>query len=224
MRTRRHPQNPNLHLHFDDTFDGWPVMAKKGPFVRQYLSCLKRTFELTLAQYPRVLAFRVDLHLPRGIELPDYVYTNEVISRFIESFKAKIEHHRGKARERNQYAHDCRVRYLWAREIGERQRPHYHLVVLLNRDAYFTLGRLRSERANNISRIEEAWASALGLSVDEVEGLVHIPDNAMYRIYRHVPEGVEDELPGLFHRASYLCKVATKSYGDRQRGFGASRG
>lgn len=224
MRTRRHPQNPNLHLHYDDTFDGWPVMVKKGPFVRQYLSCLKRTVDLTLAQYPRVLAFRVDLHLPRGIELPDYVYTNEVISRFIESFKAKIEHHRGKARERNQYAHDCKVRYVWAREIGERQRPHYHLVILLNRDAYFTLGQLLSERANMISRMEEAWASALVFSVGRVRGLVHIPKNAEYRIDRHVPEGKVDELPKLFRRASYLCKAATKSYGDRQRGFGTSRG
>lgn len=224
MRTRRHPQNPNLHLHFDDTFDGWPVMAEASPFILKYLDDLKRTIELALAQYPRVLAFRVDLRLPRGIDLPGDAYTNQVISRFIESFKAKIEHHRGKARERNQYAHDCKVRYVWAREIGERQRPHYHLVILLNRDAYYTLGRLRSERTNNISRLEEAWASALGLSVDEIEGLVHIPDNATYRIYRNVPKDVEDELPGLFHRASYLCKAATKSYGDRQRGFGTSRG
>jgi hypothetical protein len=27
----------------------------------------------------------------------------------------------------------------------------------------------------------------------------------------------------LFYRASYLCKSATKAYGDGQHGFGASR-
>lgn len=220
----RHPKNTNLHLHHDATFDGLPVMFEKGPLIRQYLARLKRTIDQALDQYPRVLAFRVDLRLPRAIELPDYAYTNEVISDFIASFKAKIEHNRDKARERNQYAHDCKVRYVWAREIGERQRPHYHLLILLNRDAYFTLGRLRSERANNISRIEEAWASALGLSVDEVEGLVHIPDNAEYRIDRYVRRGDVDQFPVLFRRASYLCKAATKSYGDRHRGFGTSKG
>ncbi|MFI8607512.1 inovirus Gp2 family protein [Pseudomonas sp. NPDC077649] len=224
MRLRRHPQNPNLHLHYDDTFEGLPVMVEKGPFISQCLARLKCTIYRALDQYPRVLAFRVDLHLPRGIELPDYVYTNEVISRFFASFNAKIECNRDKARERNQYAHDCKVRYVWAREVGWGQRPHYHLLILLNRDAYYTLGRLRSERANNISRIEEAWASALGLSVDEVEGLVHIPVNAEYRIDRYVCPGDVDQLPALFRRASYLCKAATKSYGDRQRGFDTSKG
>ena len=75
-----------------------------------------------------------------------------------------------------------------------------------------------------ISRIEESWAGALGVSAGQVDGLVHIPKNAEYRIDRHVRRGDVDELPVLFHRASYLCKVATKSFGDRQRGFGASRG
>ncbi|MGP7938137.1 YagK/YfjJ domain-containing protein, partial [Pseudomonas aeruginosa] len=90
-----------------------------------------------------------------------------------------------------------------------------------------------SERVNMISRIEESWASALGLLMSEVDGLVHIPENPTYRIDRHPRmrkvawsehKVLVDELPDLFHRASYLCKKATKSYGDRQRGFGTSRG
>lgn len=219
----RHPGNTNLHLHYDGTFEALPVMVDKGPFVMEYLSRLKRTIVQALAQYPRVLAFRVDLRLPQDIDLPDHAYTNQVISRFIESFKAKIEHNRDKARERNHYARDCKVRYVWARELGEGRRPHYHLLILLSRDAYYTVGRLRSERANNISRIEEAWASALGLSVSQVKGAVHIPENPEYRIDRYVPPGAVDELPALFRRASYLCKKATKSYGDRQRSFDTSR-
>ncbi|MNG32610.1 hypothetical protein D3C84_1186660 [compost metagenome] len=75
-----------------------------------------------------------------------------------------------------------------------------------------------------VSRLQEAWASALGLSVDQVEGLLEIPVNATYRVDRYVGFGEEDQLPALFHRASYLCKAATKSYGDRQHSFGASRG
>lgn len=250
----RHPDNNNLSLHYDPIYDGLPVMRDKGPFIREYLSALKHTIELAMAEYPRVLAFRVDLRLPQGIHLPDYAYTNQVISRFFESFTRRIKYHQGKVGERG-YARGCKVRYVWSREIGQAGKPHYHLLILLNRDAYYTVGRLRSEKINNIRRMEDAWASALGLSVDQVVGLVNIPEDAEYRINRHDPSracaesqpGEDDEfrreawwpgarafrrkkprglarLPDLFCRASYLCKVATKSYGDRQRGFGASRG
>ena len=85
----RHSGNSNLHLHDLPTFDGLPVMLAAGPFIREYLSRLKQTIDLALEQHSRVLAFRVDLRLPLGIDLPDYAYTNEVISRFIASFKAK---------------------------------------------------------------------------------------------------------------------------------------
>jgi len=219
----RHPDNTNLHLFYNDTFEGLPVMVDKGPFITEYLCRLKRVIDATLAQYPRVLAFRVDLRLPSRIALPEHAYTNEVISRFIESFKAKIEHNRGKAREHNQYAHDSKVRYVWAREVGEGGRPHYHLLILLNRDAFYSIGRLQSDVPNMISRMEEAWASALGLSLFQVNGLVHIPENESYRVNQRVPSGEVNELVPLFYRASYLCKSATKSYGDRLHGFGASR-
>ncbi|ENN3366811.1 inovirus Gp2 family protein [Pseudomonas aeruginosa] len=229
---RRHPANTNLHLYYEDTFEGFPLMRDKGPFIREYLSELKHTIELALAEYPRVLAFRVDLRLPQGIELPDYAYTNQAISRFFESFTRKIQYHQGRVGERG-YARGCKVRYVWSREAGQGGKQHYHLLILLNRDAYYTVGRLGAERVNMIDRLQEAWASALGLSVWLVEGLVHIPDKATYRVDRKPRErkvaGSErkvlvNELPALLYRASYLCKVATKSYGDRQRGFGTSRG
>ncbi|TRO23579.1 inovirus Gp2 family protein [Ectopseudomonas mendocina] len=219
----RHPDNNNLHLHHDDTFAGFPIQKGKGPYIREYLSDLKHTIELALAEYPRVLAFRVDLRLPQGIELPVYAYTNQVISRFFESFTKKIQYHQEKVAERR-YARGCKVRYVWSREIGQGGRQHYHLLILLNRDAYYTIGRLGSDRVNMISRIEESWAGALGLPVDLMTGLVHIPKNAEYRIDRVKRRDKGDELDDLFKRASYLCKKATKSYGDRQRGFGTSRG
>ncbi|WP_286954010.1 MULTISPECIES: inovirus Gp2 family protein [unclassified Pseudomonas] len=220
----RHPDNTNLHIHTGDLFEGLPIMFDKGPFVTEYLAALKRTIDNALNQYPRGLAFRIDLRLPVGIVLPDYAYTNQVMSRFIESFKAKIEHNRLKVREQNKYAHDCRVRYVWAREVGWEGRPHYHLLILLNRDAFYTVGRLQSVSPNMISRMQEAWASALKCEVEQVRGLVHIPPNAEYRVDRDFRPGNVDQLPELFHRASYLCKAATKRYGEGAHGFGCSRG
>lgn len=220
----RFPGNRNLHLHNADTFQDLPVMVEKGPFIYEHLEALWRTINLALDQYPRVLAFRVDLRLPRFVGIPDDAYTNRVISRFIESFKAKIEHNRDKAHEQYRYAHDCRVRYVWAREVGWGGRPHYHLLILLNRDAYYTVGRLQPQRPNMISRMQEAWASALKCEVDQVGGLVEIPKNAEYRVDRNVRPGNVDQLPDLFRRASYLCKAATKRYGEGAHGFGCSRG
>ncbi|HGA2315743.1 TPA: inovirus Gp2 family protein [Pseudomonas putida] len=220
----RHPDNANLRLYYDDTFEGFPLMVEKGPFIREYLSRLRHTIELAMAEYPRLLVFRVDLRLPRDLDLPEYAYTNEVISRFFESFKAKIEYDRIKARGLSRFSRGSRVRYVWSREHGRGGRPHYHVLILLNHDAYHVVGKLLSRRANNLRRMEEAWASALGSSVEQMDGLVNIPERATYRIFRETSEDEVDELSQLFHRASYLCKAATKSYGDRQRGFDTSRG
>lgn len=216
----RHPQNTNLHIHTGAFFEGLPVMVEKGPFITEYLATLKSTIGLALGQYPRLLAFRADLRLPAGIDLPDYAYTNAVIREFWGSFKAKIEHNRIMARKQNPHSHGCEVRYAWAREVGAGERPHYHLLILLNRDAFYTVGRLQSETPNMINRLEEAWATALGLQLDQVSGLVELPDNATYRVDR----GDQYVLASLFYRASYLCKVATKRFGDGQHGFRCSRG
>lgn len=49
----RHPDNNNLHLHYDETYEGLPVMFDKGPFVNEYLADLKRTIDSALDEYPR---------------------------------------------------------------------------------------------------------------------------------------------------------------------------
>ena len=87
----RHSDNTNLILHNDTTFQNWPIQEDKGPFIKQYLNRLQQTMQCALAQYPRVFAFRVDLRLPMGIQPPDYAYTNEVIERFIGSFKEGLK-------------------------------------------------------------------------------------------------------------------------------------
>ncbi|MNC57648.1 hypothetical protein D3C75_1073260 [compost metagenome] len=98
-------------------------------------------------------------------------------------------------------------------------KPHYHVLILLNRDAFTALGKFELRRENIFNRLVEGWASALRLSPDECNGLVHIPDNPTYHLDRD--DGREQR--ELFFRASYLCKAATKAYGDGQHGFGYSR-
>lgn len=69
------------------------------------------------------------------------------------------------------------------------------------------------------NRLVEAWASVLSLSVEAVSGLVEIPSNPYYHLNREDLAGQAE----FFFRASYLCKAATKVFGDGHHGFGASR-
>ncbi|KJH78956.1 inovirus Gp2 family protein [Pseudomonas sp. ES3-33] len=216
---KRHPGNSNLTLCREDHYRGQPIQVSKGPFVRSYLRCLDSVVCRALDEYSRVFAFRCDLRFPAAIELPDYLYTNEVIGRFLESFKAKIKHNRLKAGISRRYIHNTKVRYVWARELGCLGKPHYHVLILLNRDAFTAFGKFELGRENIFNRLVEAWGSALRLSPDECNGLVHIPANPTY----HLDRDDEREQRELFFRASYLCKAATKAYGDGQHGFGYSR-
>jgi Inovirus Gp2 len=215
----RHPVNTNLTLHYHSTYQGLPIQFDKGPFILEYLHRLYQTMNCAIDQYRCVFAFRLDLRFPPGPIPHDLSDDNQIIERFIESFKAKIRHNRQLALRENKYAHDTVVRYVWAREVGQQGRPHYHLAILLNFDAFSTLGYFSSGRDNNFKRLQGAWASALGLPLDAVDGLLEIPKNAYYHIHRDDDASIAK----FFFRASYLCKSATKSFGNGSHGFGASR-
>jgi hypothetical protein len=216
---KRNHLNTNQTLYTDSTYNGLPVMQSSGPLIEQYLKGLQAVVEDSLQAYGRVFAFRVDLRFPDQWGISGECLHNDVVSRFVESFKAKIRHNRSCARKLNPYAHNTVVRYAWARELGQHGWPHYHFVFLLNENAFFSLGQFEVGRDNIFNRLQQAWASALGLSVDMAAGLVHIPANPVYHLRRDDPQSVS----GFFYRASYLCKTDTKSFGSYQHGFGASR-
>lgn len=213
-----HQVNPNHTFHFGTEYAGLTIQ-EKGPFISEYLDRLHSTMHRALNNYREVFAFRFDLRLPANHAFNNSAYENENIDRFIESFKAKIKHNRRMAKRENLYAHDSVVRYVWAREVGQQGRPHYHLAILLNKDAFCALGTFARGRDNMFNRLHEAWASALGLPVSAVTGLVHIPDNAYY----FVRGDDQDSIDAFFFRTSYLCKAATKEYGNGGHGFGSSR-
>ncbi len=215
----RHPLNSNLTLHYENTYLGLPIQANKGPFIIEYLGRLHQTIMRAVSQYGRVFAFRFDLRLPSDMDSGGLTYENEVIDRFIESFKAKIRHNRQMAFRESKHAHDSVVRYVWTREVGQLGRSHYHVAILLNYDAFCALGKFVEGRDNMFNRLNDAWASALGVNGDTVVGLVEIPKNSCYHIYRDQPASIAD----FFYRASYMCKSATKVFGGGGHGFGASK-
>jgi len=215
---KRHPGNNNLHLHYEDTFRDLPVMAFHVPFITEYLERLLETTQLALNDHRQVFALRFDLRFPGNDSASESDST--VISRFVDSLTERIQTARKRAEHLNGTAHQTSVRWCWVREIGQEGRPHYHFVLLLNRDAFHTVGRFQSERENLYSRIQAAWASALGISFEDADGLVHIPANATFHLSQDDPAAMDR----YFHRVSYICKAATKDYGSRCRAFGCSRG
>lgn len=217
---KRNDSNANQILFYGSEYQGLSVMQSYSPLVEQYLGSLYAVIEKSFQSYRRVFAFRVDLRFPEHWMMNEQFVANDAISRFIESFKAKIRHNRQCARQSNPYAHDTVVRYAWAREVGQQGWPHYHVVFLLNRDAFCALGQFEVGRDNMFNRLQEAWASALSISLEMANGLVHIPDNPMYHMRADDPQGIS----AFFYRASYLCKAQTKSFGSGQHGFGTSRG
>lgn len=220
LNNSRLKANSNLTQYTGTHYAGLPILIGQGPFIEQYLQQTLTTLQRALVDYPRLLAVRFDLRYPHNQALPDYAYNSAVISRFVESLKAKIKHNRSQAAENNQRVHGTEVRYVWVREFGVEGRPHYHFLLLVNKDAFHTLGQFNSDSENLYARIVSAWASALRLMPCEASGLVHIPNNPTYRINSR--EG-SDVLADLFNRVSYMCKVDTKRYGGWEHAFGCSR-
>jgi hypothetical protein len=214
----RHSENPNLILHYDPIFEGLRVQTERGPLVVPYLKRSKHVLEQSLQQYGRTFAFRLDLRFPAGFSFP-LINNNTVMERFFASFKARVRYNRDRALADNRYAHDTLVRYIWCREFGQHGIPHYHLVILLNYNAFCTLGIFELGRDNLFNQAHSAWASSLGLDIFSTTGLVEFPENPFYILRRGDQQAIGD----FFYRASYLCKAHTKHYGDGTHGFGSSR-
>lgn len=209
----------NHHLHFGGEYNGLSIMGNVYPMIRECLEALHDVVSMSLKDYSRVFAFRFDLRFPEHMQADSVESCNSVVSRFIESFKAKIRHNRQSLAKNGVLYHDTKVRFFWVREVGDCARVHYHFVVLLNGHAFNCLGSYSAVEGNISSRICEAWASALGEAVEQVKPLVHFPKMPAYCLQRKDPESISR----FFYRASYLCKAQTKQYGHGHHGYGASR-
>lgn len=222
---KRLKNNRNHVLHYNSEYmptEGVvvPVMTAKGPLVLDYLDRAYQVFDNALKAHSKVLAVRFDLKLPQGIPLPDDAQTNRVMRRFLGSLQSKIDANL----KRKGSPHKCLVRHIVAREIGHKnQNLHFHVMLLLNGHAFRHIGSIDCEDNNLFWLIVEAWASALKVTLEEAIDGVQVGFKRGVAHYYLDP--IEDyrKLPDAFHRVSYLCKAATKQYGDRHHGLMTSR-
>lgn len=206
------------HLHYDPLFNDMPVQEEYLPMVTGYLAALQKALENALDDYPRVVAIRFDPVIPNVLsDQMTVVDHNLLIPGFNASLKAIIKHDI-KRRRKSNWVPDTKVRIVWAREVGDNGKVHYHFLLILNRGSYHMPGKACSPKENLVSRISRAWYRALRVQWNPQDPWIHVPKNPTYWIDRDDPESFHRA----FYRASYLCKANTKQYGLGMRAFGAS--
>ena len=205
----------------EEQHQGYSVLTSKGDLAQVQMDAAISVIKGFVQWHSRTLAIRVDLRYPSSYSLEAQCCRGAMRS-FFESLKSQIAAERQRATKKSiiHRAHDTKIGYIWAREYGQQShRPHFHVVILLNRDTYRALGKTDIQCDNLYSRIVKSWARTLGIRAEEAVGLVHIPNNAIYRVNENEPE-IMDEL---ITRTSYLCKLETKKFNNGERTFGTSR-
>lgn len=203
---------------------GHPVQLLPHQINDEYMQRINALLVNCLSIHSRWSVFRIDLRVPNGKFLP-----LGAITAFIESMKSQLMHVELMRRDEGKRVYDHMLRYVWVREYNGSMHPHYHIALLLNRDAYFSLGdysQLQSRDCGYDSmlagRICKAWGVALGLDWTVAMSGVHFPDRPVSPLQIQ-NEDYEKQFSGVLYRLSYFAKYETKINGDGQRNFGMSQ-
>ncbi len=197
-----------------------------GDHILEYWVKINRLLCRLTDRYPRLTAVRVDLHYPKIVDNGDNIccFPNlepGVISRMRESLGAKLEADRTRKKREGKRIYRCPLYIIWAREFTKSGKCHFHICLLFNKDAYYHLGDY--EREDNLrGMITGAWYSALGLELEDHQGLVTFPDNCRYVLDTNDPD-FQDLYQELLQRLDYLTKVESKVFGEGDRNFGCSQ-
>lgn len=199
-----------------------------------YVKRISETIDKALADYPRVMAVRFDLRFPDEEDRVDcptrYYDAPDVISNFIASVKSQIEEDIKRKRKAGKTSLTCKVRFVWVRELNQdATKHHYHVLLLLNKDAYSWPGKRQTEPSFKFSSIYQividAWIRAIKRDDHEKKhhGLIHLPVRGFYSLNRNKPD-FETDYEALTERAMYLAKEFSKDHSDGRRNLGCSQG
>ncbi len=139
-----------------------------------WLSRFESILNSALVQHRAVSLIRVDLRFPEY--MPVTIMDRSGFSGDFPFFRIPESQNSGLPAEKrwaNQRVHATSLRYFWCREFGKMYgRKHYHVILLLNKDTWCSLGDF-SEPSSLATMIQEAWCSALHLEPWQGDGLVH---------------------------------------------------
>ncbi|MBN2866783.1 MAG: inovirus Gp2 family protein [Thiotrichales bacterium] len=220
---KRHQDNSNLKLFWDTVYMGYSLMSWVVPFIEQYIEVMFKVIVQHAFSNNRTLAVRFELCYPSD-------YQGEVSNRHITQFFKGVKYRIKKnyAQSKAERKHETEVNYFWVKEQDGGDYPHYHVLLLLNYDAYRGLGKYDS-RESLFGFLRHAWAGALGISFEETAGGVvsaakykGIEESRPIHVLKQGEPGFIGSLGDLIFRASYMCKAVTKVYKGRERSFGSS--
>lgn len=195
------------------------IIGTYGPLNFDYLNKIIEVIQSALNKHPRILALRFDLRLPDDVLAR---IDSAVISRFFDSLKAKLKADLNKKRAEGKRVHSCTPRYIWVREFNQPgEKKHYHVLLLLNKDAYAFLGDYRKPDGNLAALITQAWLSALGVNDERYQSLPYFPKNPCYYLDAKTLD-TDGVYAKLMARVSYLAKERSKVSDDSERNFGYS--
>ncbi|EJG2023059.1 inovirus Gp2 family protein [Vibrio parahaemolyticus] len=214
------------------TYKGLEVLYPVSELNTHYLDRIILTMSKALKDYKRVHALRLDLRLPVSDSEKDILRRDEIlnntfnqkniIKRFFESLKAKIKAQEKRMKASEKRVYPCHLRYVWCRERNKSNNDHYHLVLLFNKDRYFSSG-YRDNEESLVRLIMGAWSSALGEYVDNADRLVQLVYKSTHYLDQNKYD-FENKYQALFTRLSYFAKNRTKHYDEGKRCFGTSQG
>jgi len=214
-------RNPNLTISRYWTYAGIKVQPYKGPLITQYLNQITNQLNRSLNEHISVIVLRFDLHFPGWFDDEDMSQLKfNIITKFWESFKAKLSACVNRMQKRKINVTYCNPRYIWCKErVLKEGKHHYHCTLFLNSEMYEQILECHPDENLIIAMLEDAWARCLGYSAYEVKGTVFIPKNAVYQVARANFKQFDD----VYYRLSYLAKTSTKWFDDGSQWFGSSR-
>lgn len=197
------------------------IITKYGVVHANYIHRVEETIRKAMKEYPRLLVIRIDLRFPSDPDI-NIKMDSGAITRTMKSLDEKILADGKRKKKKGVRVYPCKIRYVWVREFDkEENKKHYHVLLLLNKDAYYHPGDLR-KKGNLSSMIKSAWRSAIDAEYEQSEGLVEFPKNSCYWVMRNHEKELET-FDAVMFRTSYFAKMATKVYGDGERNFGCSQ-
>ena len=206
-----------------------------GSLNTSYLNTIYEQLHKAVSIYPRLMVFRFDLHLPYIPELNSWMELDspchfllcdhQVISRFFASLRSKMFYSLQRRMRSGHRVHSCDPKFIWVREKGINEKFHYHICLLLNKDAYAYPGNYNDCYNMDclVNLIRLAWASALGGDYEDGFNLVYFPLNSYYHLNSNNHHEFDNLVNDVLYRLSYFAKDITKPYGDGFRCIGYSQ-
>lgn len=219
-------------LYNEHEYNGLAINISSYPLVESYLKTIHNLIIDSTNDFKRVTAFRFELRFPKSYR-QDKKYN--YMRSFWRSVDAQIRAELIRRKNRNVSVSREKLRYVWCEEKNGSSNYHYHLLLLLNKDNFRSIGdytcknRSKGKCKHIYEILMDAWARALDVEKKKAYFLVHIPDNCTYYLHRRndsdnlFSSSFRDEFEALFSRAAYLAKLKTKVYGNNRRSFGSSR-